>query len=96
MSRPNDNTILAGACAAALLLTLSGCAGPQPAPGESVSVAAHPADLERCNAAGHEPGSEAFLSCLQMLDLMRRQEALREQQINNATIDAQRRVPLPR
>ena len=77
----------------AVIAATGGCAAQQPAAGV---VAGSPLDVERCQAAGHEPGSASFAACLQTLDMLRRQEALREQQINNATINSQRRVPLPR
>ena len=80
---------------AALLLALSaGCAS-----SDSTIPSANVApliDVERCQAAGHEPGSAPFAACLQTLELQRRQEALRDQEINNATINSQRRIPLPR
>ena len=78
---------------AAILAATGGCAAQEPFAGVA---AGSPLDAERCQAAGHEPGSASFASCLQTLDMLRRQEALREQQINNATINSQRRVPLPR
>jgi hypothetical protein len=80
--------------AALLLALLAGCASSGSAmPSANVAPLV---DVERCQAAGHEPASASFSACLQTLELQRRQEALRDQEINNATINSQRRIPLPR
>ena len=51
------------------------------------------ADVERCRAAGHVPDSEGYAGCLQAMEMLRRQQQLREQAISNAAINAQRRAP---